>query len=155
MIQCMMTLNASYMTAIRSFVYNVIDEMSEYLDELRQLIIETYETNDQQPVVLIGHSMGNLYVQYLLKYLDPQWKKKYIKCFISLAGPWGGAVKTLRLMTSGNVYAFLIVFQCVKLNNSPGVAVTIMRACKLINLSSNWNRTVLSFCKSFLLYYLP
>jgi lysophospholipase III len=80
-----------------------IDEMSEYLDDLRKLIIDTYETNNRQPVVLIAHSMGNLYVQYFLKYLDPQWKKTYIKSFIALSGPWGGAVKTIRLMTSGTV----------------------------------------------------
>lgn len=78
----------------------VLDEMSEYFDRLKELIVNTSQQN-QMPVVLIGHSMGNLVIQFFLKNLPKQWKEKYIKSFVSLAGPWGGAVKSVRLMTSG------------------------------------------------------
>jgi len=78
-----------------------LDEMLEYLDNLKQLIVSSYEDSDRQPVILVGHSMGNLYVHYLLTHQSSRWKNKYIKSFISLAGPWGGAVKTVRLQISG------------------------------------------------------
>jgi lysophospholipase-3 len=84
--------------------------MSDFLNDLQKLIVETYNMNDRQPVVLIGHSMGNLYVQYLLKNLPQRWKQTYIKSFISLGGPWGGAVKSIRLMTSGiNSFMYCLV----------------------------------------------
>lgn len=77
------------------------DEMEPFMLDLERLIVETYEQNDQQRIVLLGHSMGNLYVQLLLSRKPQQWKDKFIKSFISLGGPWGGAVKSIRLMTSG------------------------------------------------------
>lgn len=56
----------------------------------------------QQPVYLLGHSMGCHYVLYFLNHQPQAWKDKYIGGFISLAAPWGGAVKPLRVMASGN-----------------------------------------------------
>jgi len=78
-----------------------LDEMSGYLHDLQKLIESSYTENGHQPVILLGHSMGNLYIHHLLTYQSSRWKEKYIKSFISLAGPWGGAVKTLRLEISG------------------------------------------------------
>ena len=57
--------------------------------------------NNGKRVILLGHSMGNLYIHYMLAKQTQQWKDKYIRSFISLGAPWGGAVKTLRLMASG------------------------------------------------------
>ena len=79
----------------------LLDEMSEFLTNLTQLIVSTYEENQSERVMLLGHSMGNLYIQYLLTHQSRQWKEKYIKSFISLAGPWGGAIKSIRLQISG------------------------------------------------------
>jgi len=90
----------------------LLDEMSEYLTKLKELIVSSYEENHYQPVILLGHSMGNLYIHYLLKHQSSSWKQTYIKSFISLAGPWGGAVKTVRLQISGWLLAVvLLVFQ--------------------------------------------
>lgn len=85
------------------------NEMSDYMKRLQSLIVETYEQNGNQRVVLIGHSMGNLYILYLLNHLPQPWKDQYIKSFISLAAPWGGAAKTLRLMTSGDNLGVFVV----------------------------------------------
>jgi len=82
--------------------------MSEFLNNLTQLIVSTYEENQNEPVMLLGHSMGNLYIQYLLTHQSRQWKEKYIKSFISLAGPWGGAVKSIRLQISGLLWFCLV-----------------------------------------------
>ena len=75
--------------------------MSDYLNDLQNLIVSSYEENGQQPVVLLGHSMGNMYIHYLLTHQSREWKDKYIKSHISLAGPWGGAVKSIRAEISG------------------------------------------------------
>jgi len=75
--------------------------MVDYIRNLQTLIETAYQENGQQKVVLIGHSMGNLYILYLLNHLPQSWKDHYIRSFVSLAAPWGGAVKTIRLMTSG------------------------------------------------------
>lgn len=56
----------------------------------------------QQPVYLLGHSMGCHYVLYFLNHQPQAWKDKYIRGFISLGAPWGGAVKVLRVLASGN-----------------------------------------------------
>lgn len=85
------------------------NEMSEYLKMTVKLVEETYSLNNNQPVVLIGHSMGNLYILYLLNQQPQSWKDKFIKSFISIAGPWGGAVKTLRLMASGDNLDVIVV----------------------------------------------
>lgn len=55
----------------------------------------------QQPVQLLGHSLGCHYVLYFLNQQTQAWKDKYIKGFLSLAAPWGGAIKVLRVMSSG------------------------------------------------------
>lgn len=56
----------------------------------------------QEPVYLLGHSMGCHYVLYFLNQQPQAWKDKYIRGFISLGAPWGGAVKVLRVLASGN-----------------------------------------------------
>lgn len=56
----------------------------------------------QHPVYLLGHSMGCHNVLFFLNQQPQAWKDKYIRGFISLGAPWGGAVKTLRVLASGN-----------------------------------------------------
>eukprot|EP00064_Thunnus_orientalis_P006451 superscaffoldBa00000670_g6469 len=76
------------------------NENEEYLIRLQDLVEEMYDQY-QQPVYLLGHSMGCHYVLYFLNHQPQAWKDKYIRGFISLAAPWGGAVKALRVMASG------------------------------------------------------
>ena len=84
--------------------------MSQYLNDLKQLIETAYEENSHQPVILLGHSMGNLYIHYLLTHQSNRWKHKYIKSFVSLSGPWGGAIKSIRLEISGWLVVGLVIF---------------------------------------------
>jgi len=77
------------------------DENAEYLSKLHELVEEMYEEY-QKPVFLLAHSMGCHYVLYFLNHQPQAWKDKYIRGFISLAAPWGGVVKILRALSSGN-----------------------------------------------------
>lgn len=76
------------------------DENQEYFTKLQDLVEEMYDQY-QQPVYLLGHSMGCHYVLYFLNHQPQAWKDKYIRGFISLGAPWGGAVKPLRVLASG------------------------------------------------------
>lgn len=65
-------------------------------------MVEEMYNRYRQPVYLLGHSMGCHYILYFLNHRPQSWKDKYVKGFISLGAPWGGAVKTLRVLASGN-----------------------------------------------------
>ncbi|XP_014802960.1 PREDICTED: phosphatidylcholine-sterol acyltransferase [Calidris pugnax] len=76
-------------------------EQPEYFQNLKALIEEMHDEY-QRPVFLIAHSMGNLNILYFLLQQTQAWKDQYIGGFISLGAPWGGAVKPLRVLASGD-----------------------------------------------------
>ena len=50
---------------------------------------------------MIAHSMGCTMSLYFLNQQTKAWKDIYIKTLITLAGPWGGAVKSLKIFAVG------------------------------------------------------
>ncbi|CAF0766669.1 unnamed protein product [Didymodactylos carnosus] len=78
------------------------DEQEDYFLNLTNLVLDTYNNNNQTKVVLITHSMGGPFALYWLHQITPEFKEKYIRSIITIASPWGGAVKALRLMASGD-----------------------------------------------------
>ena len=56
------------------------------MSALERLIVQTYEENDSQKVVLISHSMGVPYTLHLLNRLPQPFKDKYLKSWITISG---------------------------------------------------------------------
>ncbi|CAH2323843.1 phosphatidylcholine-sterol acyltransferase [Pelobates cultripes] len=80
----------------------------EYFEKLKGLI-EEMSAEYHKPVFIIGHSLGNLYLLYFLIHQPQEWKEKYVKGFISLGAPWGGAVKPLLVLMSGDDHGIPMV----------------------------------------------
>lgn len=86
------------------------NELHEFFVSLTDLLIETYTSNNNTKVILVAHSMGNPILLYWLNnYLKKEQKDQYIRAFVSLSPPWGGASKPLRLMASGDNIDVVVV----------------------------------------------
>ncbi|XP_072135527.1 lysosomal phospholipase A and acyltransferase isoform X2 [Mobula birostris] len=77
------------------------NENVQFFKDLQAMIESMYKQYGS-PVVLIAHSMGNLYTLYFLNHQPQEWKDKYIKSYIALGAPWGGVSKTLRVLATGD-----------------------------------------------------
>lgn len=78
------------------------NELSEYFDQLKQLIEKHYINNNYRPVTIICHSMGCLNSVYLLNRQSENWKQVYVKRMIALAAPWYGSFKAITSMLYGD-----------------------------------------------------
>ncbi|XP_023217052.1 group XV phospholipase A2-like isoform X1 [Centruroides sculpturatus] len=85
------------------------NELKDYLENLENLIVETYKMNGRQKVYIICHSMGCPVSLYLLNQQSQAWKDKYVSGVISLAGAWGGAVKALKVFASGENLGVVVI----------------------------------------------
>lgn len=54
-----------------------------------------------QKAVIVTHSMGGLMGLVFLQQQSQSWKDKYVRAFVSLAAPWGGTVKTIKVFAVG------------------------------------------------------
>jgi lysophospholipase-3 len=81
---------AGYQADLTPDLTNAIDAGENFVDRTKRLIEETYETNGNTPVQLVGHSNGPLYTYYFLNRMTDAWKAKYVHGFTALAGNWPG-----------------------------------------------------------------
>ena len=79
-----------------------LDEHNEFFVELKELVEKVYKINGGVPVTLVGHSMGGRMVFVFLQMQTQDWKDKHIKSFVSLATPWGGSFKALKMLVYGD-----------------------------------------------------
>lgn len=60
-------------------------------------------------MILVCHSMGCPVTLYFLNRQSQAWKDTYIRTLVTLAAPWGGAVKALKAFTSGDNLGVIVV----------------------------------------------
>jgi lysophospholipase-3 len=65
------------------------------------LIESTYANNSNSKVILLCHSMGSPMMLHFLQSKTDEWKDKYIRAMVTLAGVWGGTVRALKVYLLG------------------------------------------------------
>jgi len=78
------------------------NEHGDYFVKVKLLIEETYRANGDTSVIILTHSMGSPMMLYFLLNQSRSWKNKYIRCLSTLAGPWGGTVRALKVFAVGD-----------------------------------------------------
>jgi len=78
------------------------NEHGEYFTQVKGLIEETFERNNEAQVVLVCHSMGSIMMHYFLQQQTSAWKEKHIRALVSVAGVWGGTARALKVFAVGD-----------------------------------------------------
>lgn len=73
---------------------------------MKALVEDTYIKTNGQKIVFITHSMGSPMTLYFLNHQTQEWKNKFIKSWISLAGCWAGTIKALKVYAQGLLIRF-------------------------------------------------
>ena len=81
----------------------ILDEQQKFFADFKALIEHAYEKNQNSPAILVTHSMGSPMTQYFLVHQSPEWKKKYVRAFVSLSGVFGGTVRAVKVFAIGNI----------------------------------------------------
>jgi len=79
------------------------NELNPFFSNLTTLAEFAYKSNGNTPVVILTHSMGSVAAHYWLTHkVDQAWKDKHIRALVSLAGPWAGTVRSLKVFAFGD-----------------------------------------------------
>lgn len=79
------------------------NELTDYFKNLKLMSELMYkETDGQQQVTYICHSMGCNNILYFLQHQPTSWKNKHVRRVISLAAPWAGSMAALRAAALGD-----------------------------------------------------
>eukprot|EP01134_Creolimax_fragrantissima_P004166 CFRG4166T1 len=83
----------------------VLESRDKYFTNLANTIEELYETNNQTPVIIFGHSMGVSCSTYFLHFVKQQrgsdWIDRHLHMFFAAGGPWLGAYKAIKSSVVG------------------------------------------------------
>lgn len=69
---------------------------------MRQLVEETYQSNNNKSVTFIVHSYGVSMLMIFFRQQPILWKRKYIARMISLSGVYGGSASRLKTYAEGD-----------------------------------------------------
>jgi len=78
------------------------NEHEDYFVRVKTLIEDTFLANDATPVIILTHSMGSPMMLYFLTKQSQAWKSMYVRSLVTLAGPWGGTVRALKIFAVGD-----------------------------------------------------
>jgi lecithin-cholesterol acyltransferase len=78
------------------------DEMENFMRSFINTIERSVSYNNKK-AVLIGHGLGAVLINYVLTFVNQDWKDLYIAGFISVGGSFGGCPKALRVLLSGEI----------------------------------------------------
>lgn len=72
------------------------DESGSWLVKFKDLVERSYGENENSSVIILCHSYGCPFVNYFLsRQLEQEWKDKYIRAMVGVAGAWSGHFKSL------------------------------------------------------------
>ncbi|XP_021572062.1 phosphatidylcholine-sterol acyltransferase isoform X1 [Carlito syrichta] len=97
-------------------------QQEEYYRKLAGLVEEMHAAYGK-PVFLIGHSLGCLHLLYFLLRQPQSWKDRFIDGFISLGAPWGGSIKPMLVLASGDNQGIPIM-SSIKLREEQRITTT-------------------------------
>lgn len=103
--QALIPLGYERMKSIRGAPYDfrkAPNENKQWFSDMKDLIEDTYTLNNDTAVTIISHSMGSPMTMVLLQQLPDEWKNKYIRRVISLAGAWAGSIKAVKVFAMGD-----------------------------------------------------
>lgn len=72
------------------------------MNRLKTEIEQTVMQSNGKKVVLIGHSMGCLFLHYFLVRQSTEWKSTFVHLYVPIAGPFGGAIEAVEAFATGH-----------------------------------------------------
>jgi lysophospholipase-3 len=82
-----------------------------YFEKLKILIETTVAFNGGRKAHIISHSMGGPVALAFLHRQSTAWKDQYIASFIAISPPFGGSIKTVRAVLSGDNFDAPVVHE--------------------------------------------
>ena len=89
------------------------DNQQFFLD-LKDLIEKTVKTNGGRSCIVVCHSLGCINFLYFLQQQTQSWKDKYIRSWITMGAPFGGAIEPLEALASGNNILRLFIYDQIQ-----------------------------------------
>lgn len=77
-------------------------EKQGYYSQMKGVVEQMFEQNNQTKVTLVVHSMGGpVSLNFLNNIVDQTWKDKYIHAYVPLSAAWDGAAVGVQVLVSG------------------------------------------------------
>jgi hypothetical protein len=108
-------LRANYYTSFDLFVatpnweFDVRSSVHDRLYESARVFAEETYRQTGEPLVILAHSNGGLFLKHWLEeVMPPEWSKKYVRVQILVAVPTAGSVQALKMFTTGEAMRYCL-----------------------------------------------